>query len=395
MYPRVRLAFCCLLVTCTFLYSQDKPLPQAADSSKQAYVIENSVFHIVFEADGTAVKERTMQCKVIADAGVKQLAVLTFTYSNATEALDIVYVRVHKPDGTIIITPDYNIQDMPAEVTRSAPIYRDIHEKHVAVKALGVGDILEYQIRQRTIKPEIPIQFWLEYSFTKSTLVKNEVVEVSVPLTKSLKIASPENKPVVKEADGRRTYIWQHANLMEPSAEDDSEEDDQKSPSIQLSTFDNWEEIGRWYASLQSEAVKPTPAITAKSAELTMGMTKDQDKIRALYNYVSLQVHYVGLDFGIGRYQPHPAQDVLENQYGDCKDKHTLFAALMKAAGYDVWPALIHSTRKLKSDVPSLAQFDHVISVVPLGGKLIWLDTTPEVAPFELLLHPCATSRRL
>src|SRR5664280_384068 len=129
MYPRVRLAFCCLLVTCTFLYSQDKPLPQAADSSKQAYVIENSVFHIVFEADGTAVKERTMQCKVIADAGVKQLAVLTFTYSNATEALDIVYVRVHKPDGTIIITPDYNIQDMPAEVTRSAPIYRDIHEK--------------------------------------------------------------------------------------------------------------------------------------------------------------------------------------------------------------------------------------------------------------------------
>ena len=52
-------------------------------------------------------------------------------------------------------------------------------------------------------------------------------------------------------------------------------------------------------------------------------------------------MRYIGVAFGIGRYQPHSAETVLDNQYGDCKDKHTLLAAMLKAAGYEAWPALI------------------------------------------------------
>lgn len=36
----------------------------------------------------------------------------------------------------------------------------------------------------------------------------------------------------------------------------------------------------------------------------------------------------------MGRYQPHPAGDVMDNGYGDCKDKHTLLASLLTAAGF-------------------------------------------------------------
>ncbi|HLN99826.1 MAG TPA: tetratricopeptide repeat protein, partial [Pyrinomonadaceae bacterium] len=42
--------------------------------------------------------------------------------------------------------------------------------------------------------------------------------------------------------------------------------------------------------------------------------------------------------------------------------------------------------RKVDLDVPSPGQFDHVITVVPRGNDLVWLDTTPEVAPFAVLL---------
>ena len=98
---------------------------------------------------------------------------------------------------------------------------------------------------------------------------------------------------------------------------------------------------------MQRPQIAVTPQIQAKAAELTKGLSTDEDKIRALYNYVSTQFHYVSLSFGNGRYQPHAAEDVLENEYGDCKDKHTLLAALLKAAGYDAWPALINSSRKI------------------------------------------------
>jgi tetratricopeptide (TPR) repeat protein len=155
---------------------------------------------------------------------------------------------------------------------------------------------------------------------------------------------------------------------------------------VQVSTFASWEDVGHWYQQLQKEQVAVTPAITAKATELTKGLTTDDQKLRAIYDFVSLHVHYIGLDFGIGRYQPHAAEDVLGNEYGDCKDKHTLLAALLKAAGFDAWPALIHTSQKLDPDVPSLTQFNHVITVVPRGKDLIWLDTTAEVAPYGLLI---------
>ena len=94
------------------------------------------------------------------------------------------------------------------------------------------------------------------------------------------------------------------------------------------------------------------------------------------------------MSFGIGRYQPHSADEVLQNKFGDCKDKHTLFEALMKAAGYDVSPVLIGSATKLDENVPYPGQFDHVISLLRQGDKETWLDTTEEVAPYGMLASP-------
>jgi tetratricopeptide (TPR) repeat protein len=76
----------------------------------------------------------------------------------------------------------------------------------------------------------------------------------------------------------------------------------------------------------------------------------------------------------------------LSNRYGDCKDKHTLLASLLDAAGIRAYPALINSGRELDPDVPSPAQFDHVITAVPQGSGFVWLDTTTEVAPFGYLV---------
>ena len=94
---------------------------------------------------------------------------------------------------------------------------------------------------------------------------------------------------------------------------------------------------------------------------MTKGLKTDDDKIHAIYNFVSLKYHYIGLDFGIGRYQPHAADDVLDNGYGDCKDKHTLLASLLKAvgnrgmAGADPQPAAssIRTCRRPRSSTTS------------------------------------------
>src|SRR5579862_6441979 len=61
---------------------------------------------------------------------------------------------------------------------------------------------------------------------------------------------------------------------------------------------------------------------------------------------------------------------------------------MLDAAGIRSEAAFISYRRKLDASLPSPAQFDHLITAVPLRGELIWMDPTPGVAPFRLLASP-------
>ena len=103
----------------------------------------------------------------------------------------------------------------------------------------------------------------------------------------------------------------------------------------------------------------------------------------------------MSLSFGLGRYQPHAAAEVLANGYGDCKDKNTLLAALLAAQGFESTSVLIGSQHKLDPDIPSPLQFDHVITRVPVEGQAIWLDSTTGAAPFRMLAFPLRDKQAL
>ena len=366
---------------------QQVSYPQVpSDYSKEAEVGEERSTRIRFESDGTGLYEVVSRIRVQAEAGVKDLAILTFDYTASNEQMDIDYVRVVKPDGTVIKTPDYNIQDLPADVTRSAPMYSDLHQKHVAVKGLGVGDVLEFKATRKTIKPEVPGQFWAEYTFEQNAILLKEQLELDLPADKDVTVNSSEAQPILSSSNGRKIYRWSSSNLHRPDPEAPTRSTRHWKPSVQVTSFHSWEEVGKWFQSLAQNSTTVTPALQAKADALTKGMTTDEEKVHALYNEVAQHIHYVGLEFGIGRYQPHAAEDVFSNEYGDCKDKHTLLAALLKAEGIEAWPVLISNGRELDEHTPSPAQFNHVITAVPLKGKTLWLDTTSEVAPMGMLI---------
>lgn len=388
---RVTARLVCLLATVLAsggLQAQSPPPTgsKKPDYSQEASIIEFLSQKVEFQNDGTTSTETTLRAKMQSDAGVKQFGLLIFQYQQANDTLEIPYVRVRKPDGTAIATPAENIQDLPADVTREAPFYSDVRQKHVAVRGLSVGDTLEYQVRSRTHTPLVPGHFWLAHDFVRSGIALEETLEVSVPAKRVVKTKFVDLQPTITEEGGRRIYRWKTANLERKKEDESKAEPDDSPPAVQLTTFQNFEEVGRWYDALQRQRVEPTPEIRAKAAELIKDARTDTEKLQAIYKYVALNFRYIGIAFGVGRYQPHAAADVLANQYGDCKDKHTLLASLLKAAGIAAYPALINASRKTDTEVPSPAQFDHLVTAVPQGDGYLWLDTTPEVAPFGFLL---------
>src|SRR5579863_4226084 len=170
------------------------------DYSHEASVVELISQKEKFENDGTSSSETVARVRIQSEAGVQTYGVLNFPYAAGTSSLTIDYVRVRKPDGSVVETPAENIQDMTSQITRQAPFYSDLHEKHVAVKALGVGDVLEYRALSQTTKPLAPGQFWSAYEFTHEVIVLDEKLEISVPRDREIKFKSPKNAPVLSDA---------------------------------------------------------------------------------------------------------------------------------------------------------------------------------------------------
>ena len=129
---------------------------------------------MVFRSDGTSTMEFRGRVRIQTDAGVRQYGVLRFPYQASFGSVDVQDVRVNKTNGSVVATPLDSIQDMTSEVSREAPMYSDLREKHVPVKGLEPGDTLEYSVRWQLEKPLATGQFWIGYQFIKNAIVLDE-----------------------------------------------------------------------------------------------------------------------------------------------------------------------------------------------------------------------------
>jgi transglutaminase-like putative cysteine protease/tetratricopeptide (TPR) repeat protein len=395
------LLFFALLPAATLGNTPAKPTAPD-DFQKEALVFERSETAIRMHSDGTGERDTHVWIRLQSEGAARQFGVLSFSYASANETPHITLVRVHKQDGSTVDTPVADAIDMPAAVTREAPLYSDLKEKHLPVRSLSTGDTLEYEVQVTIDKAEAPGQFWGAQNFTPpgSLIVLAETFTLEVPKDKYLQVWSPNHKPTITEHDNLRTYRWEQSQLVPaPKTNDqaddapnantpkdpDEDADGRKLPAVAWTTFHSWAEVGDWYRGLSLERAQPTDALRARAAGITKDAKTPEDQVRAIYTFVSTRTRYVGIDFGIGRYQPHPAAEVLANNYGDCKDKDTLLEALLRAQGFHTAPALIGVGITPVEAVPSPAVFNHVITTVELPGGRIWLDSTPEVAPYRLL----------
>ena len=136
--------------------------------------------------------------------------------------------------------------------------------------------------------------------------------------------------------------------------------------------FATWDALGRWYNGLTAGRRTTTPEITTKVAQLTAGKLDFDSKLRILASFMQTDIRYMGIEIGIGGYQPHPAGDVFHARYGDCKDKATLLSTMLEQAGIHSNYVLINTYRGIVAPEAPSSFFNHAILAVeiPPGTKL-------------------------
>ncbi|MGH9407635.1 MAG: DUF3857 domain-containing protein, partial [Terriglobia bacterium] len=280
--------------------------------------------------------------------------------------------------GTVVPADPAKAMDITPPVTRFAPMFSDIRIKVLVAPQLQVGDAVEFQYTRAIRTPYMAGNFWADYSLDRANPITAATVVLDVPASRKLTFKSDPCFPfTVKKENGRKQYRWQIAKLDPPKSFRAY-----RPPLFAASTLSSWKQVADWYTNLQSDGTRITPEIQALAAKLTAGQTTPEQKVDAIYGYVSEKIRYVALEFGIGGYQAHAAGVVLASGYGDCKDKSDLLATLLAAAGIKAYPALVNAVAsEIEPAVPMPSQFDHVMTVVPLNGKDLWLDSTMETAP--------------
>jgi hypothetical protein len=309
------------------------PQPPQPDSSSsvalQPFVVEEVHTVFRFESDGTGRKEISLRVRAQSDAGVQQWSQLPFPYTPATQALKVTLFEVRKADGTIVRGDASAIQDAAVQPLAGIQMFQDLRQKHLTVPAFKPGDVLAIRVEWTVHTALAPGHFFAEHNFMADFVVLEERLQIDVPAARPVTIVLSDGAP--REAtglkgaveNGRRIYRWTTSRATVPATADavpSADGDQPNAPAVRLSTFTSWEDLGRWYAGLAEAAVKVDDRIRAQAEAIVKGLTTDEERIRAIYDYVSAEIRYVSLSFGTGRYAPHPAPEVLANQYGDCKD---------------------------------------------------------------------------
>lgn len=147
--------------------------------------------------------------------------------------------------------------------------------------------------------------------------------------------------------------------------------------------MDTWQSYGKWIGTLNRGRNKIPDATKEKIRSLTAGARSTEDKARIVYEFVQGRSRYVGIQLGIGGYQPFEAEVVDRTGYGDCKGLSNYTVALLEVVGVRANYVLIHAgpEHELMESFPS-SQFNHATVMVPTEKDTLWLECTSQTAPF-------------
>ena len=389
-----------LCATCVLCLVPSAIAQAAASFPDEPYVVTKAITTVSMNADATGERVFTFAVRIQSQAALQQFSVATISFASQAEKASFVYVRAIHPDGTTQETDVAQTIEQPAPVTQQAPFYSDLEIKQLPVKSLHVGDTLEWQARFTVDHPEVPGQIWGQDSFIQNAVALDETYELRVPSTVHLNVwTNPSFKESFSESTeseltstGGATPTSSPPSAPQPMPPQ-SRRDPPPHPRGRARPHQR-RAAHRWPAP-PSPTGPPSAPGTASSPPTASPRCRHQGqgrrahrrqdhrprKARALYNYVRRTSATSASPSASAAISRTPPPDVLGNQYGDCKDKHTLLAAMLSVLDLHADAVLIGAGIRFNHAVPSPAAFNHLITRLTLDGAEVWLDTTAEVGP--------------
>lgn len=359
----------------------------AADPAQHAeedavYLLDDGVIRL--EADGSGTRTFRQVVQVLKPSAATRLQEQSFSWSPSHQKLTVNWVRVVKPDGTVVSETPSQVQESDVPAARNTPVYTDRRVRRMSLSGVAPGTLVDFSWTVEETRPFMPRDFFEGWRVSTGNSVARSrlIVDLPATLTPRIRETNLNFKRVEKVTGGRRSYLWATKDIRKILPEPLASDSNGVFMSVQVSSPVTWQDISHWYGDLARSREVASPAVSAKVDSLVRGARTRDDSIRAVHKWVSQDIRYVAIALGIGGYQPRMPDTVRVTGFGDCKDKATLFVASMRHLGIEAYPVLLSSNATARRDQPTIQQFDHEIAAVATDSGWQFVDLTAGVVPY-------------
>ncbi|WP_338620889.1 DUF3857 and transglutaminase domain-containing protein [Paludibacterium sp. THUN1379] len=374
-----------LLVCVLFASSLSFAAGQAAAGYQPNVTVMQDDTQLTIQANGASDEERWLVLRVNNESAIAAMSQRRFEYNAELETLQILEAYTLTPDGKRLNVAADRIYDQPGPYS-SEPVYGSDKERVVVFQGLQRGGSVAVHWRRSASRA-----FWpdgkVDYVWRQSRHDQVLSARLTVLMPKSMGVRWQASGMAAVAASGSGDSVrwtWQYSQPQALMPEPSSVSEDDYSPWVAFSNFSDYADLAHAYWSRAQDKAAVTPGVQQLADQLTAGLADRRAQERALYDWVSRHIRWVGVYFGYGGVVPHSADEVIANRYGDCKDHATLLQALLAAKGIRSSQALIQAGASWwVSDTVPVHFSDHVINYLPDEDRFV--DSTIGLAPFGQL----------
>jgi len=375
--------------------------PSLAKEKNYGAVVLYDRCSVKFFPDGRKIWREEKAVKITGKRGIQDFGEIVIPFSTEHQKLKILYAYTVTPEGKVLKPGKNAINTVYPPFVSEAPIYSDLKYRTISMPGVRVGSIIKYAYVLKTVKPYMKNQFWETDYLQDEYPVREAVFKALIPKGKYFRFKTynmneKESQPVRKDFGKFIELSWKVKNVPPIVKEPNMPPFEEVAKRVAITSLKSWQEVAKWYSDLSKEAVKPDRLVRETTLKVVKGKKTEEEKIRAIYNFVAQNIRYVGMEFGINGYKPHRASEILRNRYGDCKDHATLLIAMLKVIGVKGYPVLIPTLSRANMDpeMPMPTAFNHEIAAIKWKGKWFFMDTTSDFVPFGYL-PPSDQGRRV
>jgi hypothetical protein len=327
--------------------------------------------------------------KVLTAQGAQELKSLVFGYEPQSAYVEVKEAKIIKKCGKLIDIPLIRVKDYPAP---ARGIYWGAREKLLPVGRLEPGEgvwvktyqkgftyALLFQEGDDKYIPPMKGHFYDIVPFYSHIPINTKSYEVSIPSDKRFQYEfyNGEARHYVHIEGNRNIYFWEKKNIRPISREPDMVNPSDCWPKLLVSTSPDWEAKSLWFHKVNEDygSFEYDDEIKKKAEEIIRGAKDDLEKISRLTHWAAEEIRYSGISMGKGEgYTLHKGTMTFLDRCGVCKDKAGMLVTLLRAAGYESYPAMTMAGSRIDR-IPA-DQFNHSVTLVKLNGKYKLLDPT-------------------